>query len=80
MAKLTGRQIWLSILVMLLFAPVVLASGSADFRPAWYPERVAGLPLSVWIVVVLIVVFVGLVTLFARAAFGEPVSQDKDRE
>jgi hypothetical protein len=80
MAKLTGRQIWLSILVVLLFSPVVLASGSAAFRPAWYPDRLAGVPLSVWLVVVLILVFVGLVALFARAAFGEPTSQDKARE
>jgi hypothetical protein len=70
MAKLTGRQIWLSVLVFVLFTPVVLASGSAAFRPAWYPDRVAGLPLSVWLVVVLIAVFVALVTVFAWAAFG----------
>ena len=70
MARLSGRQVWLSVLVILLFAPVVLASGSASFRPAWYPMRVLGIPLSVWLVVGLIVIFVGLVALFARAALG----------
>ena len=77
MARVTSRQVWLSVLVILLFAPVVLASGSPSFRPAWYPTRAFGIPLSVWLVVGLIVVFVCLVALFARAAFGAAVPDEE---
>ena len=76
MARLNGRLIWLSLLVMVLFSPVVLASGSAAFRPGLYLARVGGVPLSVWLVVVLIAVFVGLVALFAHMAAGAAAADD----
>lgn len=78
MARVTGRQIWLTILVMVLFSPVVLASGSASFRPGWFVARLLGAPLSVWLVVALIAVFVALVAAFAKAAFGQAEPTDQD--
>ena len=80
MAKLSASQIWLSVLVAALFAPVYLSSGSAYFRPAWFTQRFHGVPLSVWLVLGLIAIFVVLVCLFAGAAFGaaEPGAKSKE--
>ena len=70
MPRLSRRQVAFAILVLLLFAPVYLCVGSAAFRPDWLAERVAGVPLSMLLVVVLMVVFVGLTWAFSGEAFG----------
>jgi hypothetical protein len=79
-ARLTLRQVLLSLLVIALFAPVYLSSGWAGLRPAWLPDRVAGVPLSTWLVLGLIAVFVALVCLFSRGAFGAADTEGDGRE
>lgn len=71
-----AREIVLSLLLLLLFAPVVLAVGSAAFRPDWLLLKIAGVPLSVLWVLASILTFIGLTWLFAASIFsqaeGEP--------
>lgn len=62
-----AREIMLSLLLLLLFAPVVLAVGSAVFRPDWLLLKFAGVPLSVIWILVSILTFIGLTWLFAAA-------------
>jgi len=62
-------QIALSILLLILFAPVVLAVGSADFRPAWLLHLLGGVPLSTLWVLGSIILFIGLTWFFSRMAF-----------
>lgn len=71
MARLTGRHLWLSVLATALFAPVFLASSHGLLRPAWLLNRFAGLPVSVWIILGLIVLFVAMVVRLARAMTAE---------
>jgi polyferredoxin len=71
MPKLRARQVWLSLLVIALFAPIYLPTGSAAFRPAWLSHFAAGMPISVWMVLGLIVLYVALTWLFSRSAFGD---------
>ncbi len=65
----SAKQVWPSVLLLALFSPVVLAVGSAAFRPAWLTETVAGIPASVLWIVGSIVTFVALTWLFARMTF-----------
>lgn len=73
-----AAQVVLSLLLLALFAPVVLAVGSAAFRPAWLTTTVAGAPLGILWVLGSILVFIVLTWAFARMAFvrgekeGEP--------
>ena len=70
MTRVTGRQVWLSILATALFAPVVLASALPPLRPPWLAVRVAGLPVSSWLVLGLIVLFVAMVLALAASPAG----------
>lgn len=63
------QKIALSLLLLALFAPVVLAVGSAAFRPAWLTTTVAGAPLSVLWVLGSILIFIVLTWTFARMTF-----------
>lgn len=64
-----ARQVGLSLLLLALFSPIVLAVGSAAFRPAWLTATVAGIPASVLWVVGSIAMFVALTWIFARMTF-----------
>lgn len=72
------REIVLSLLLLLLFAPVVLAVGSALFRPDWLLLKVAGVPLSVIWVLASILTFIGLTWLFAASILG-PVEEEVEQ-
>jgi hypothetical protein len=65
-------QVLLSLLLLLLFSPVVLAVGSPAFRPAWLDRPVAGMPPAVLWVLGSIAVFIVLTWIFARMAFARP--------
>ncbi len=68
-AALAARQVGLSLFLLALFAPVVLAVGSAAFRPAWLLSMVGGVPLSVLWVLLSIGGFIALTWLLARSVF-----------
>jgi len=74
MAKLTARQVLLSLLLFVLFSPVFLPIGLPELRPAWFVSTVGGVAVYPLIVAVLIVVFVVLAWIFSRGAFGAPVT------
>ena len=61
----------LSLLLLALFAPVVLAVGSEAFRPVWLKNLAAGVPISVLWGVGSIALFVVLTWLFARMTFAQ---------
>jgi|GEM_PF-5187213 len=76
MARLTGRQVALSLLLFVLFSPVFVPIGVPELRPAWFVSRVGGVPVYPLIVASLIVLFVGLAWVFSRQAFGADTSTD----
>ncbi len=58
MPKVQSRQVWLSLLVVALFAPVFLSTGSAALRPQWLDRALAGVPVfSLLAVLGLLVLF-----------------------
>lgn len=71
MPKVRSKQLWLSLLVVALFAPVFLSTGSAALRPAWLDQAVAGVPVFSLLVLGLLVLFVVLVWAFSGMAFGD---------
>jgi uncharacterized membrane protein (DUF485 family) len=77
MAKVTALQIGLSILLLVLFAPVFLSSGSAAFRPAWLGTRLGPLPTDIWIVLGLMVLFVLMVWIVSVLAFRRADDSDE---
>ncbi|HEY4030918.1 MAG TPA: hypothetical protein VGM25_11280 [Caulobacteraceae bacterium] len=83
MARLGLKQILGSLLVFILFAPIVLATGSPAFRLAIYQSEVAGVPLFPALVVALLLVLMVLVWVFSSTAFSEadaPFSDAKGDE
>jgi hypothetical protein len=79
MPKVTARQIVITILMVALFAPVYLSSGSADFRPAWFTDLIGPLPVSVWLVIALIVIFVGMTWFVSGGVYGQNDDKNADR-
>ena len=71
MAKLGLKQILGSILVWVLFAPVILATGSKTFRLAAYSGTILGVPTFLFMVVALLVILMGFMWLLATAAFDD---------
>jgi hypothetical protein len=71
MAKLEWKKILGSILVWVLFAPVILATGSKDFRLALYEGTILGIPAFDFLVVALMLILTALVWVFAGAAFDD---------
>jgi hypothetical protein len=71
MAKLGLKQVLGSILVWVLFAPVILATGSKDFRLAIYEGSTLGVPNFSFLVVALLLILTVLVWVFAGGAFGD---------
>lgn len=71
MAKLGLKQILGSILVWVLFAPVVLATGSKAFRLPVYEGTVFGVPTFLFLVVALLLILMVFMWVLATAAFDE---------
>ena len=71
MPRVQSKQVWLSLLVAALFAPIFLATGSAAFRPAWLDRALAGIPVFQLMVIGLVVLFTVLVWIFSSFAFGD---------
>jgi hypothetical protein len=77
MARLGLKQILGSLLVVILFAPIVLATGSPAFRWAVYGAELAGVPLFPLLVVALLLVLMVLVWIFSGAAFSDSEGGDQ---
>ena len=71
MAKLGLKQILGSILVWVLFAPVILATGSKSFRLSVYEGTVFGVPTFLFMVVALLLVLMVFMWVLASSAFDE---------
>ena len=71
MAKLGMKQILGSILVWLLFAPVILATGSQRFRLALYEGTVLGVPTFLFMVVSLLVILMAFMWFLASGTFDD---------
>jgi hypothetical protein len=71
MSRLGLKQILGSILVWLLFLPVVLATGSKAFRFSFYDGTVLGVPAFLLLVVALLLIFMVFVWIFSAGAFDE---------
>ena len=76
MAKLGLKQILGSIFVWVLFAPVILATGSPSFRLALYQGTVLGVPTFLFMVVALLLIFMVFMWILSSAAFDEPGEGD----
>jgi len=68
MSRLGLKQILGSILVWLLFLPVVLATGSKAFRFSFYDGTVLGVPAFLLLVVALLLIFMVFVWIFSVVA------------
>ena len=79
MAKLGMKQILGSILVWVLFAPVILATGSKTFRLAAYSGTILGVPTFLFMVVALLVILMAFMGLLATAAFDDADGQGDDQ-
>ena len=71
MAKLGLKQILGSILVWVLFAPVILATGSKTFRLSVYEGTILGVPTFLLLVVALLVILMAFMWILASGAFDE---------
>ncbi len=63
----SSSKLWRSILVLVLWAPVPLMAAIPALAPPLLGTELFGVPLSVWVVVAVIVVLVGLSWLFSAA-------------
>ena len=75
MAKLGLKQIVGSILVWVLFAPVILATGSKAFRLSIYDGAVFGIPTFLFLVVALLLVLMVFMWILASSAFDDTDGQ-----
>lgn len=76
MAKLGLKQILGSIFVWVLFAPVILATGSPAFRLSLYQGTVLGIPTFLFMVVALLVIFMVFMWILSSAAFDDSGQDD----
>ena len=79
MAKLGMKQILGSILVWVLFAPVILATGSKTFRLAVYDGAILGVPTFLFMVVALLVILMAFMWFLASATFDETDAKGDDQ-
>ena len=79
MAKLGLKQILGSILVWVLFAPVILATGSKTFRLPIYDGTILGVPAFLLLVVALLVILMAFMWILASGAFDEADGQGDDQ-
>ena len=75
MAKLGLKQIIGSILVWVLFAPVILATGSKSFRLSIYDGTVFGIPTFLFMVVALLLILMVFMWILASSAFDDTDGQ-----
>jgi len=75
MAKLGLKQILGSIFVWVLFAPVILATGSKTFRLSIYDGTIFGVPAFLLLVVALLVILMAFMWVLASGAFDEADGQ-----
>jgi hypothetical protein len=75
MAKLGLKQILGSILVWVLFAPVILATGSKAFRLSIYDGTVFGIPTFLFMVVALLLILMVFMWILASSAFDDSDGQ-----
>jgi hypothetical protein len=75
MAKLGLKQILGSILVWVLFAPVILATGSKAFRLSIYDGTVFGIPTFLFMVVALLLILMVVMWILASSAFDDTDGQ-----
>ena len=78
MAKLGWKQKLGSILVWVLFAPVILATGSKSFRLAIYDGTILGVPTFLLMVVALLVFLMAFMWFLASATFDEVEASVKE--
>jgi hypothetical protein len=79
MAKLGWKQILGSILVWVLFAPVILATGSPAFRLSVYSGTILGVPTFLLMVVALLLILMAFMWVLASATFDDGDGQGDDR-
>ena len=79
MAKLGLKQILGCILVWVLFAPVILATGSKTFRLPAYDGTILGVPTFLFMVVALLVILMVFMWILASATFDEGDAQGDDQ-
>ena len=79
MAKLGLKQILGSILVWVLFAPVILATGSQTFRLPIYSGTVLGVPAFLLLVVALLLILMVFMWILASGAFDDADAQGDDQ-
>ena len=79
MAKLGLKQILGSILVWVLFAPVILATGSKAFRLSIYDGTILGVPAFLLLVVGLLVILMVFMWILASGAFDDADVQGDDQ-
>ena len=75
MAKLGLKQILGVILVWVLFAPVILATGSKAFRLSIYDSTVFGIPTFLFMVVALLLILMVFMWVLATSAFDDTDGQ-----
>ncbi len=71
MARLGLKQILGSILVWVLFAPVILATGSKAFRLSIYDGTILGVPTFLFMVVALLLILMVFMWILAGATFDD---------
>jgi hypothetical protein len=76
MAKLGLKQILGSIFVWVLFAPVILATGSPSFRLSLYQGTVLGIPTFLAMVVALLLIFMVFMWILSSAAFDDDAGKE----
>ena len=82
MAKLGLKQVVGSLLVWVLFAPVILATGSKSFRLAIYQGTVLGVPTFLFMVVAILLILMVYMWVLATSAFddGQPEGPGGDAQ
>jgi hypothetical protein len=80
MPKVTARQIWITVVMTLVAAPAALPAGSAAFRPAWFADRALGIPISAWILLLMVLAYLALLRIISAAVFTDRNAGDEGGE
>lgn len=78
MAKLGLKQILGILLIWVLFAPVILATGSKAFRLSIYEGTILGVPTFLFMVVALLLILMMFMWVVASSTFDETDSQSSE--
>jgi len=63
----SNSKLWRTVLVLVLWAPVPFLAAIPALAPSWLAATLLGVPLSIWMVVTLTVILVGLSWLYGAA-------------